>query len=75
MVRTNSSSITGNILNYLFAYGLRFGYQTFRPSFLHAWLGQISLAGAFISNIMEGLLKAGFGSVGFQSVMLNGDFY
>ncbi len=36
MVRTNSSSITGNILNYLFAYGLRFGYQTFRPSFFCA---------------------------------------
>ncbi|MGN8453213.1 hypothetical protein ACR9LO_01775 [Helicobacter pylori] len=75
MVKTNSSSITGNILNYLFAYGLRFGYQTFRPSFF-ARLVKPNIIGRriYIQYYGGAPKKAGFGSVGFQSVMLNGDF-
>ncbi|CAJ99927.1 hypothetical protein [Helicobacter acinonychis] len=75
MVKTNSSSITGNILNYLFAYGLRFGYQTFRPSFF-ARLVRPNIIGRRIYIQYYGGVpkKADFGSVGFQSVMLNGDF-
>ncbi|AFI03972.1 hypothetical protein [Helicobacter cetorum] len=75
MLKTNSSSITGNILNYLFAYGLRFGYQTFKPS-LFARLVKPNIIGrrVYIQYYGGAPKKAEFGNVGFQSVMINGDF-
>ncbi|AFI06609.1 hypothetical protein [Helicobacter cetorum] len=75
MLKTNSSSITGDILNYLFAYGVRFGYQTFKPS-LFARLVKPNIIGRRVYIQYYGGVpkRANFGSVGFQSVMLNGDF-
>ncbi|BCD50334.1 hypothetical protein [Helicobacter suis] len=71
---TGSKSITSNSLNYLWAIGVRFGYQTYRPS-LFAKTMRPNIVGRRIYIQYIGAIpkQASIGRVGYQSAMINAD--
>ncbi|CRF51266.1 hypothetical protein HHE06_11310 [Helicobacter heilmannii] len=72
--RTGSATITGNNLNYLWAIGVRFGYQTFRPSlFAKTFRPNVVGRRIYIEYIGGVPKQSRFGRVAYQSAMINAD--
>lgn len=73
-LKTGSKSITGNSLNYLWAIGVRFGYQSYRPSlFAKTFRPNVIGRRIYIQYIEAVPKQASIGRVGYQSATINAD--